>query len=237
MIRVEQAPEPADFDKKVRQPGQRAIAEMTGTLGLPKRTGRPRAVIASSADEIPADKFPPLWTEALSDLLEGYGRVCAYMSFYIERVTGAASVDHMLPKSVDWRDIYEWRNYRLACSLMNSRKNDYRDVLDPFEIEDGWFRLELVAYQVIPAPDLPAEIHEKVQATIERLKLNHYECLKLREEYVEEFYRGDISEDRLRRRAPFLAREILDERVKANDGKFGDQQTEVRVVMGGAGKG
>nr|WP_248280588.1 hypothetical protein [Aromatoleum aromaticum] len=168
----------------------------------------PRAVIAASPDEIPADKFPTFWTEALPELLERYGRVCAYMSFYIERVTGAASVDHMLPKSVDWREIYEWRNYRLACSLMNSRKNVYRDVLDPFEIDDGWFRLELVGYQVIPAPDLPPDIREKVQATIERLKLNDYECLKLREEYAEEFYRGDISQDRLRRRAPFLAMEI-----------------------------
>ena len=208
MIRVESAPEPVDFDSKVRQPGLRAIAEMTGTPALPRRRGRPREVIAASPDEIPADKFPAYWTEALPELLEGYSRVCAYMSFYIERVTGAASVDHMLPKSVDWREIYEWHNYRLACSLMNSRKNAYRDVLDPFEIDDGWFRLELVGYQVIPAPDLPADIHEKVEATIERLKLNDYECLKLREEYAEEFYRGDISQAGLHRRAPFLAREI-----------------------------
>jgi hypothetical protein len=208
MIRVEPAPEPADFDNKVRQPGLRAIAEMTGSPGLPKRRGRPREVVAASPDEIPADKFPALWTAALPELLESYGRVCAYMSFYIERVTGAASVDHMLPKSVDWREIYEWRNYRLACSWMNSRKNDYQDVLDPFEINNGWFRLELVGYQVIPAPGLPADIHERVQATIDRLKLNDYECLKLREEYAEDFHHGDLSLNRLRQRAPFLAREI-----------------------------
>lgn len=208
MIRVEQAPEPADFDSKVRIPGLRAIAEMTGAPALPKRRGRPRQVIAMAPDAIPADKFPPLWREALPELLDAYGRVCAYMSFYIERVTGAASVDHMLPKSLDWCDIYEWRNYRLACSLMNSRKNAHRDVLDPFEIESSWFCMELVGYQVIPNPDLPVDIHQKVQATIERLKLNDYECLKLREEYADEFYRGDISQERLRRRAPFLAREI-----------------------------
>lgn len=208
MIRVEQAPEPVNFNEKVRTPGLRAIAEMTGAPALPKRRGRPREVIASSPDEIPADKFPSLWTEALPELLEAYGRVCAYMSFYIERVTGAASVDHMLPKSVNWQEIYEWRNYRLACSLMNSRKNAYRDVLDPFEIDNSWFRMELIGYQVIPDPDLPADIREKVETTIERLKLNDYECLKLREEYAREFYLGDISQDRLRRRAPFLAREI-----------------------------
>lgn len=208
MIRVELAQEPAQFDTKVRQPGLRAIAEMVGEPNLPKRRGRKREVVANSRDAIPADKFPAYWTEALPELLEAYGRVCAYTSFYIERVTGAASVDHMLPKSVSWNEVYEWRNYRLACSLMNSRKNDYRDVLDPFEIEDDWFRIELVGYQVIPANDLPEEIEQRVQATIDRLKLNDYECLKLREEYAEAFQKNDISLNRLRQRAPFLAREI-----------------------------
>lgn len=208
MIRVEQAPEPQTFDNKVRQPGLRALAEMVGEPNLSKRSGRKREVIANSRGEIPANKFPAYWTEALPELLEAYGRVCAYMSFYIERVTGAASVDHMLPKSVSWNEVYEWRNYRLACSLMNSRKNDYRDVLDPFEIDDNWFRIELVGYQVIPAPDLPDEVTKKIQTTIDLLKLNDYECLKLREEYAEALHQNDISINRLRQRAPFLAREI-----------------------------
>ena len=208
MIRVELAQEPVEFDTKVRQPGLRAIAEMVGEPNLPKRRGRKREVIADSRDAIPADKFPAYWTEALPELLEAYGRVCAYMSFYIERVTGAASVDHMLPKSVSWNEVYEWRNYRLACSLMNSRKNDYRDVLDPFEIEDSWFRIELIGYQVIPDPQLPTDIEAQVQATIDRLKLNDYECLKLREAYATAYRQGDISQHFLRQRAPFLAREI-----------------------------
>ena len=208
MIRVVLAEEPADFDAKVRKPGLRAIAEMVGEPNLSKRRGRKRDVVANSRDAIPADKFPAYWTEALPELLEAYGRVCAYMSFYIERMTGAASVDHMLPKSLEWQVVYEWHNYRLACSLMNSRKNNYRNVLDPFEVEDGWFRIELVGYQVIPAPQLPANIEAQVQATIDRLQLNDYECRKLREDYVNYFNQGDISLNHLRQRAPFLAREI-----------------------------
>ncbi len=208
MIRVEQAPEPADFDSKVRQPGLRAIAELVGDPTLPKRPGRKRAVVATSREAIPVDKFPALWIKALPELLEAYGRVCAYMSFYIEPVTGAASVDHMLPKSLHWQEVYEWCNYRLACARMNSRKNDYRDVLDPFEIEGDWFRIELVGYQVIPAAQLPADIEAQVQATIDRLKLNDYECLKLREAYATAYQQGDISQHFLRQRAPFLAREI-----------------------------
>jgi hypothetical protein len=208
MIPVVPAPEPANFDSQVRQPGLRALAEMVGTPNSPPRSGPKRKVIAATREEIPASKFPALWTVALPELLHAYGRVCAYMSFYIERVTGAASVDHMLPKSLDWRDVYEWHNYRLACALMNSRKNDYQDVLDPFDVEDGWFCIELAGYQVIPAPQLPANIEAQVQATIDRLKLNDYDCLKLREAYARDYAEGEISLDYLRRRAPFLAREI-----------------------------
>ena len=88
MIRVTPAPEPAQFDLKVRQPGLRAIAEMVGTPDLPKRRGRKRQRIAESLEAIPAKRFPPYWQHALPDLLDAYGRVCAYTSFYIERVTG-----------------------------------------------------------------------------------------------------------------------------------------------------
>ena len=208
MIRVTPADEPAMFDATVRQPGLRALAEMVGDPSLPKRPGRKRTVLASHREDIPGKAFPPYWTEALPALLEAYGRVCAYMGFYIERVTGAASVDHMLPKSRHWSQVYEWCNYRLACSLMNSRKNDYQDVLNPFEIDDGWFRLKLFGYQVIPAADLPPALHTQVQATIDHLRLNDYECLRLREEYAQAYAQGEITLTHLRRRAPFLAREI-----------------------------
>ncbi len=208
MIRVELAAEPQDFDAKVRQPGLRAIAELAGEPGLPKRKGRLRQAVANSREQIPADKFPSYWTEALPELRAAYGHVCSYVCVYIEPVTGAASVDHMLPKSLSWQEAYEWRNYRLACSLMNSRKNDYRDVLDPFEIDDDWLRIELVGYQVIPSADLDPAIKTRVQATIDRLKLNDRDCLTLREDYATDYFQGDISLGYLRRRAPFLAREI-----------------------------
>ena len=208
MIRVELADEPLDFDAKVRQPGLRAIAELAGEPGLPKRKGRPRKAVANSRELIPADNFPSYWTEALPGLRAAYGHVCSYVCVYIEPVTGAASVDHMLPKSLSWQEAYEWRNYRLACSLMNSRKNDYRDVLDPFEIDDDWFHLELVGYQVIPRAGLEPAIKTRVQATIDRLKLNDRDCLTVREDYATDYFQGDISLGYLRRRAPFLAREI-----------------------------
>lgn len=210
MIPVVLAAEPDAFEALVRTPGLRAINELAGIPmpDAPKRKGRRRKVIANSREEIPSDKFPPYWTEVLPQLRTAYSHICGYVCVYIEPITGAASVDHMLPKSLAWEDVYEWRNYRLACSLMNSRKKDYQDVLDPFEIADDWFQMELVGYQVIARTDLDTPTKQNVQATITRLKLNDTDCLKLREDYADSYFEGDISLDYLRRRAPFLAREI-----------------------------
>ena len=148
MIHVDLASEPPDFDSKVRQPGLSAIAEMVGEPPLIRRPGPRRTKIADRREDLHSSAFPDFWTKASDDLLKSYRRVCAYACCYIERVTGAATVDHMVPKSKKWDQVYEWANYRLACSLMNSRKNDVPHVLDPFEVKTGWFELELVAFQV-----------------------------------------------------------------------------------------
>ena len=162
MIRVRPAEEPADFDANVRQPGLRAVAELAGETP-PRSRGRRHAQVAESRGGIPADAFPPYWREALDDLLVGYGRVCSYLCLYIPGGTGAPSVDHMVAKSMRWDQVYEWRNYRLACALMNARKGAIARVLDPFEIEDDWFALELVEFQVVPNPGLSSAVAAAVE--------------------------------------------------------------------------
>ena len=207
MIPVAPADEPATFDSAVRQPGLRAIAEMIGEAPT-RRSGRRHRKVAASRDEIPPDAFPPYWRKALDDLLSGYRRICAYLCLYIPRGVGAPSVDHMLAKSRRWDQVYEWSNYRLACSLMNSRKATVSDVLDPFEIEDGWFALELVEFQVVPGDRLPPTRHEAAETTIRRLGLCDGECCGARAEYAEAYWDGHISLDYLTRRAPFVAHEL-----------------------------
>lgn len=63
---------------------------------------------------------------------------------------------------------------------MNARKRDFEDVLDPFEIEDGWFVLDLSMLQIKPAEHLDAAMRARVEATIERLGLNDQECIDAR---------------------------------------------------------
>lgn len=207
MIRVELQPEPESFDEKVRQPGLRAIREMTGQRS-DRSAGRPHSKIAERPEDIPSSKLPAYWRECLPDLLDAYRRICAYVAMYIERVTGDGSVDHLVAKSREIDATYEWSNYRLACRRMNARKGAIPDVLDPCTIEEGWFQIELAAYQVVPAPDLDQERRDRVQKTIDRLGLSDVDCRELRREYHQAYQEGDISFDWLARRSPFLAREL-----------------------------
>jgi hypothetical protein len=141
-------------------------------------------------------------------MMLAYNRICAYMAIYIEEVTGAPTVDHMIPRSVQWSQVYEWGNYRLACSLMNSRKNDAILVLDPFQIKAGWFELELVRFHVMPSGKLSPLIRGRVDRTIELLKLNDQQSRSARERYAVDYWNEDIPFARLARRAPFLALEL-----------------------------
>ena len=196
MMRVQPAPEPDAFDELVRQPGRRALDR----LAAEKYSG--------SKEAVPAREFPPHWRRSLDDLLAAYQRICSYLCLYIPRGTGARSVDHMVPKSMAWDRAYEWDNYRLACSLMNSRKGDAAHVLDPFDVEDGWFVLELVAFQVLPAHGLADPTAAAVEDTIDRLRLNDEECCGAREEYAEDYWSERIPFDYMMRHAPFVANNL-----------------------------
>lgn len=207
MIPVASAPEPADFDQRVRQPGLRAIAEMVGEQSLPPRRGRRRVPIAARREDIPSEKFPPYWRVALPEMLTAYNRLCAYLGLYIEYATGNPSVDHVIPKSRSWQQIYEWSNYRLAAARINARKSDLNLVLDPFTITDGLFALEFVAFQVKPGP-MAGGMETQVIDTLDVLGLNDQECCKAREAYFDCYNAGRISLDHLEERAPFVAREM-----------------------------
>lgn len=210
MIPVTPAPIPPSFDTAVRDRGLRALAELVGEPPpKPRIKGRPFTKIADRREDIPPDKLPKYWTQALDDLMDAYKRVCAYSCFRIHSVTGAGSVDHMVPKSRAWDRVYEWSNYRLACGRLNARKRDFTDVLDPFEVQEGWFEIEPVGFQVLPGKGLPPHTFQQVNSTITRLGLNDPRFLDEREHDWTSYVNGHVSFKTLLEESPFVARELL----------------------------
>jgi hypothetical protein len=82
----------------------------------------------------------------------------------------------------------------------------YKDVLNPFDIQDGWFQLELVGFQVVPNPDLDDPIRLSVEQTIERLGLNEFS--RERAERAEDYWAHDVTLKILTTESPFVAREL-----------------------------
>lgn len=188
MIRVKPAAEPESFDVTVRRPGKGALLELIGSSEAPKRPGPKRTKVADRIEDIPAAKLPKFWRKSLGDLRAAYGDTCAYLGMRIHPSTGAATVDHFLPKSEHQDLAYEWSNFRLASQQVNTNKNEHEDVLDPFEIEDGWFELGVGDFKVRPSPELDGELRTKVEATIERLKLNEPTFCESRREYHDRYH-------------------------------------------------
>ena len=209
MIPVGIADEPSDFDKNVRQPGRSAIEELVGRAPLVTRRGKRRQKVADIESDIPADKFPPFWRECIDNMMEVYQQRCAYLAMFIEH-TGNPTVDHVIPKSQAWDQVYEWSNYRLCTSVVNSQKSNLLGLVDPFEVGVGWFELELTSYRVVRGANAPRAYHAKIDATLPLLNVR--DCWQQRKRYVEYYECGpgakgiDISY--LEHRAPFIASEL-----------------------------
>jgi uncharacterized protein (TIGR02646 family) len=194
MIHVVPQNRPTDFDERVHQPGLEALARGDNPL-------------------------PDYWRRCLDDLYRLYDGICAYVCIYIPRVTGGRTVEHFAPKTKNREDAYEWRNYRLVCNVMNSRKRDFEDVLDPFEISDGWFHLQLTTMKVVPNSDLPTDIQDRIKDTIKRLKLNQADCVEARSNFYNEYIAivDPLPFRLLKKWSPFVAMELERQGLRRND--------------------
>ncbi|WMC11484.1 hypothetical protein PU634_03745 [Oceanimonas pelagia] len=189
MLHVTPQPEPADFDAEVRQKGLAHLKKAGIDINQPLPEGT---------------QLQPYWRACLPALYESYQGICAYLAIHFERITGAGSVDHFVAKSARPEQAYEWSNYRLACSRMNSRKNDYDDVLDPFVIENGLFRLELISGHIYPNPELQSPLLDEVDTCIQRLKLDDEGCKEVRARHFSDYIQGFYTAEFLKQRSPFV---------------------------------
>ena len=189
MIPVAAKPEPADFDAKVRG----KAAAFFSKKGWPQGGPLP-----------PGAELPNYWVNCLPELYEAYGGICAYLGIHFEQVLGAGSTDHFVAKSSDRTLAYEWANYRLACSRMNSRKRDFEDVLDPFYLAPDLFRLELSSGRIYVNPNLAVQAQRIVELTILRLGLDDALCREMRSRRFQEFAESQVTDIFLQRHSPFV---------------------------------
>ena len=118
------------------------------------------------------------------------------------------SVDHFLPKTTHPRLAYEWSNFRLASGRVNSSKGSQTNILDPFEVENDWFHMDIPACLLKPNPTLEKSLRKRITSTIHSLRLNDDDnYVQERCNILIDYARGDVSMSFLQRRYPFLAKE------------------------------
>ncbi len=184
MIRFERVPKPDDFDREARAPGEAWLAA--------NPRGRPK----------------DYWTPFKGKLAEGFRNLCAYSAMY----KPVGTVDHFVSCDEDRSKAYKWENYRYCAAWINSSKVNVRagDLLDPFEIEDGWFELHLPSLQLRVSTAVPDELRERAEYVLVRLHLQDDErIMRQRQEWYRMYQCGEITRDGLARKAPLVAAAIF----------------------------
>jgi hypothetical protein len=173
-------PEPEDFDVNCRQAGNLWLNENPNS-----------------------SKFPGLWTEFNEELADGFHNRCGWWAMFIAE----GHVDHYRSKKNQRNLVYEWSNYRYIAGTVNSSKRTLDDrVLDPFEIEEGWFEVHLQSMQLVMTDDLPDHLREKAKFTLERLHLeNGKKVRRNRLGWYQRYKDGKISIAGLEEVAPLVA--------------------------------
>jgi hypothetical protein len=183
MIHFARVPEPEHFDEEVRRPG--------------------KAWLDAHPD---ARRLQPFWIPFRSHLAAGFSNLCAY-SAMMEPV---GCIDHYLSSRNHRHLAYEWSNYRFSSEWINkSKQNADDEVLDPHEVEDGWFEILLPSLQLVLTEAVPPELRARAEHTLVRLHLRDDErILRQRQAWYGLYREGRLTLDGLRELAPLIARAV-----------------------------
>lgn len=179
------------------------------------------------------------WRHIHSPLYTAMNGICCYSASFTPRRQGKGpdhtSVDHFVPKTVDSKLAYDWNNFRLCRAKLNNRKDNFQDVLDPYVISNGWFRINFATFSLEPDSNLKAADANAVVQTINRLGLNSDDqYVNERARAVYAYVENRLSMSELRRFYPFLASEIAAQKFDLNFlGQFRKtlQNPQVRAAL------
>jgi hypothetical protein len=158
------------------------------------------------------------WSEFEPDLREAFEGRCGYCAMRVMR----GQVDHFVPVAMfkadsDHHLAYEWSNFRYGEGTLNQRKATWR-VLDPFEVEDDWFRILLPSLQLVLTDKVPDDIRALAEFTLDKLGLRDHEVVvRYRREWFRMYQESRLNLDGLREVAPLMARAVEHDLEKGKD--------------------
>src|SRR3954454_5194437 len=115
-----------------------------------------------------SERLPNHWRHFLPELSAGFQHRCGYLAM----LDLDGTVDHFLSTDSHRHLAYEWSNYRYATGWLNSSKQNVdRRILDPFEVREEWFEVDLDSLHLKLTGAVPARIRPRAVYTLERLRL------------------------------------------------------------------
>lgn len=120
------------------------------------------------------------------------------------------AVDHYFSKNFHRNRAYDWNNYRYISTSVNSSKHNKDDkVLDPFEIQPGWFEVQLPSMLLRRTAAVPAALQAKADFTIKELRLvSGHKVRRNRRGWYEDYKKGLITDAGLAAYAPLVAEAV-----------------------------
>lgn len=140
-------------------------------------------------------------------MADGFRNLCAYSAMF----EPVGTVDHYQSCDADRNQAYEWGKLSL-CFRMDKQHKQNVDVtvLDPLQVEDGWFEILLPSLQLVLTDAVPPDEKDRAEYTLTRLHLRDDErVIRQRREWYRMYQEGELTLDGLEKKAPLIARAII----------------------------
>ncbi|KIG17550.1 hypothetical protein DB30_03251 [Enhygromyxa salina] len=151
---------------------------------------------------------PPYWRWCEPHLRRTFLERCGWAGVFITsgQVEHFVSARRCLAAGGDLALIYDWENYRYVMPELNSSKQAVDGMLDPYDVQAGWFRLVLPSLRVELTDVIPDLERERAIKTLDRLNLEkHPKIVRLRETWLGCYRNGEFQIRTVRRFDPLLA--------------------------------
>jgi len=150
-------------------------------------------------------RFPTLWQKYQPQLAAGFHDRCGWWAMRI----ADGAVDHYLSKKNHRDRTYDWSNYRyISPSVNSSKRNQDDNVLDPFEIQPGWFEVHLPSMLLRRTALVPLALQAKADFTLEKLRLVSGKKVRRDRRNWYKDYKDGLSMPFLKKYAPLVAEAV-----------------------------